>query len=67
MTFLTLTTSLTHSLLHEQLDLNVPWGLVYIPFVFKCVFCFVLVLDSFWKVSRFQNFHLSWVLGNFLT
>lgn len=27
MTFLTLTTSLTHPLLLEQLDFNVPWGL----------------------------------------
>ena len=30
------------------------------------VWLFVLCLDSFWQVSRFQNVHLSWVLGSFL-
>lgn len=29
--------------------------------------CFVLLLESFWQVSRFQEAHLSRVLGNFLT
>lgn len=64
MTFLTLTTSLTHPLLLEQLDFNVPWGL---NSLLSSNVLFVLFLDSFWKVSRFQNFDLSWVLGNFLT